>query len=120
MTGRQSHFLDVTGPANSRDLSVVSFNAVERMGEPYRITIELTHPERLARGDYLGRDAAFRIDPADGAGPRVFSGYITRFSRLKTTKDFNSYEVVVESHMARLGLVRASRVLPASDCSGNY
>ncbi|MFM0456468.1 type VI secretion system tip protein VgrG [Paraburkholderia sediminicola] len=110
LTGRQSYFLDVTGPANSRELSVVSFKAAERMGEPYRIIIELTHPESLAREDYLNRDATFTIDPADGSEPRVFAGCITRFSRTKTTKDFSSYRIVVEAHIARLGLVRASRV----------
>jgi type VI secretion system secreted protein VgrG len=109
-TGRQSCFLDVTGPANGRELSVVSFKAVERMGEPYRITIELTHPDSLTRGDYLNRDATFTIDPADGSEPRVFAGCITRFSRTKTTKDFSSYRIVVEAHIARLGLVRASRI----------
>src|SRR5271156_6118855 len=101
LTGKKSYFLDVTGPANGRDLSVVSFTAVERMGEPYRITMELTHQGGLARGDYLGRDATFRIDPADGSGPRVFAGCVTRFSKLKTTKDFSSYRIVVEAHLAR-------------------
>jgi type VI secretion system secreted protein VgrG len=110
LTGRQSYFLDVTGPANSRELSVVSFTAVERLGEPYRITIELTHTESLARGDYLGHDAAFTIAPVDGTEPRVFSGCITRFSKTKTTKDFSSYELVVEAHIARLNLTRTSRI----------
>ncbi|MGB8421743.1 type VI secretion system Vgr family protein [Paraburkholderia sp.] len=110
LTGRQSYFLDVTGPANGRELSVVSFKAAERMGEPYRIIIELTHPDSLTRGDYLNRDATFTIDPADGSEPRVFAGCITRFSGTKTTKDFSSYRIVVEAHVARLGLVRASRI----------
>ncbi|MFL9919660.1 type VI secretion system Vgr family protein [Paraburkholderia fungorum] len=109
MTGRQSYFLDMPATANARDLSVVSFEAVERMGEPYRIAIRLTHPGKLSRSDYVGRDATFSIVPADAA-PRRFAGCITRFSKLKTTKDFHSYEIVVEAHLARLGLVRSNRI----------
>jgi type VI secretion system secreted protein VgrG len=110
VAGRQSYFLDVTGPANGSTLSVVSFTAVERIGEPYRITIELTHQESLARADYLGHDATFTINPADGSDPRIFSGCITRFSRTKTTRDFTGYRIVVEAHIARLRLTRASRI----------
>lgn len=53
MPGRQAYFFVVTGPANARALSVVSFKAVERMGKPYRIVIALTKPEAPAREDYL-------------------------------------------------------------------
>jgi len=118
-TGRQSYFLDVTGPANSKALSVVSFEAVERMGDPYRIVIELTHPEALAREDYLGRDARFSIALADAeagadssatTAPRTFSGCITGFSQIKTTRDFSAYRIVVEAHIARLNLTRSSRI----------
>ncbi|MBB6186046.1 type VI secretion system Vgr family protein [Rhodanobacter sp. MP7CTX1] len=117
--GRQSYFLDVTGPANAKALSVVSFEAVERMGEPYRIVIELTHPEALAREDYLGRDARFTIAPAVAdalidssamTAPRTFSGCITGFSQIKTTRDFSAYRIVVEAHIARLSLTRSSRI----------
>ncbi|CAJ0818165.1 type VI secretion system Vgr family protein [Ralstonia flaminis] len=110
ITGRQSYFLDVLGPANGRTLSVVSFEAVESMGAPYRVTIEVTHEDELLRADYLGRDAIFTIDAADSAEPRTFSGCITRFSKLKTTADFNRYQLVVEAHIARLSLTRTSRI----------
>ena len=110
LTGRQSYHLHVQGPANGIALSVVSFEAVECMGEPYRISIELTHPSDLQRADYLGRDATFTIDAVDGAQPRTFCGCITRFSKLKTTADFSSYRIVVEAHIARLGLTRTSRI----------
>jgi type VI secretion system secreted protein VgrG len=109
VTGRQAYFLDVLGAGNANQLSVVAFEAVERIGEPYRITLTLTHPDQLARSDYLGKDATFSIVPAD-AQPRKFSGWITRFSKLKTTRDFTSYEIVVEAHLSRLASVRASRV----------
>ncbi|OUL78805.1 hypothetical protein CA602_30875 [Paraburkholderia hospita] len=109
VTGRQAYFLDVLGAGNANQLSVVAFEAVERIGEPYRITLTLTHPDQLARSDYLGKEATFSIVPAD-AQPRKFSGWITRFSKLKTTKDFTSYEIVVEAHLSRLASVRASRV----------
>lgn len=110
VTSRQPYHLDVEGPANGIALSVVSFEAVERMGEPYRISIELTHPDDLLRDNYLGRDATFTIDAGDGAEPRTFCGCITRFSKLKTTADFSSYRIVVEAHIARLRLTRTSRI----------
>lgn len=110
ITGRQSYFLEVLGPANGRALSVVSFRAVERLGEPYRVTIELTHPDDLLRADYLGRDASFTIDAAGGTRPRTFAGCITKFSKLKTTADFSSYRIVVEAHIARLALTPTSRI----------
>ncbi|MGZ2746674.1 type VI secretion system Vgr family protein [Burkholderia stagnalis] len=110
MTGRQSYFLDVSGVSESRELSVVSFTATERMGDPYRIVIELTHPKFLARGDYLGRDASFTIEPPNGARPRVFAGCITHFAKTKTTRDFSRYRIVVEAHIARLRLTRTSRI----------
>ena len=119
ITGHPSYFLDVTGPANAKALSVVSFEAVERIGETYRIVIELTHPEVLAREDYLGRDARFTIasgdaDLAEGAAgtatSRTFSGCITGFSQIKTTRDFSAYRLVVEAHIARLNLTRSNRI----------
>ena len=110
MTGRQSYHLNVQGPANGVALSVVSFDAVERMGEPYRISIELTHPHELLRTDYLGRDATFTIDASDDDEARRFCGCVTRFSKLKATADFSSYRIVVEAHIARLGLTPASRI----------
>jgi type VI secretion system secreted protein VgrG len=110
LTGRQAYFVDVPGTADASALSVVSFEAVERMGDPYRIRIELTHPDTLDRSGYLGKDATFTIAPADGTPPRAFSGCITRFSKTKTTKDFSSYELVVEAHIARLKITRTSRI----------
>ena len=118
-SSQPSYFLDVTGPANTQALSVVSFEAVERMGSAYRIVIELTHPEVLAREDYLGRDARFTIAPgvtddfAVGSSPstsRVFNGCITGFSQIKTTRDFSAYRLVVEAHIARLNLTRSNRI----------
>jgi len=114
-----SYFLDVTGPANAKALSVVSFEAVERIGSAYRIVIELTHPEVLAREDYLGRDARFTIAPGvtddfaeslSPSTPRTFSGCITGFSQIKTTRDFSAYRIVVEAHIARLNLTRSNRI----------
>ena len=109
LTGRQSYFVDVPGTANASALSVVSCRIVERMGEPWCIAVELTHPEALARRDYLGKDATFTLAP-EGGEPRPFSGCITQFSKLKTTKDFCAYRFVITAHVARLRLTRASRV----------
>jgi len=110
LTGQQHYFLEVKGPAYGVALSVVSFEAVEKIGEPYRITIELTHPNVLTRGDYLGREAVFTMDPLDRTEPRKFSGCITRFSQIKTTKDLTVYRVVVEPYIARMKLTRSSRI----------
>jgi type VI secretion system secreted protein VgrG len=106
--GRQSYFLDVPGTDSAAALSVVSFSATEKMGQPTTLTLVLTHPLQLPRADYLSRDAAFTIVPDDGA-PRKFSGYIERFSTIQTTKDFVKYEVVLKSHFARLQAVTNTR-----------
>lgn len=76
MTGRQSYFVDVSGTANAQDRSVVSFEATERMGAPYRITVALMHPDRFSRADCLSKDAAFSIVPENGAAHK-FCGCIT-------------------------------------------
>jgi len=109
-TGRQSCFLEVPGAATAAALSVVSFEAVERLGEPYEVTVQLTHPLELDRTGYLGRDAVFVIDPPDGSEPRRFAGCITRFTKTGQTHDFHAYEMVVEPHVARLRLTHASRI----------
>jgi type VI secretion system secreted protein VgrG len=110
MTGRQAYFVDVPGTASAATLSAVSFEAVERLGEPYTVTIRLTHALALDRADYLGKAATFRIDPADGTEPRQFSGCITRFSKTRHTRDFCGYELVIEPLIARLKLTHASRI----------
>ncbi|WP_416050573.1 type VI secretion system Vgr family protein [Cupriavidus basilensis] len=106
----QAYFLEVPGAASAAELSVVSFEAVERLGDTYTVTIQLTHPLPLDRADYLGKDARFLIDPGDGTAPRKFGGCITGFSETRQTHDFCAYEIVVEPLVARLRLTRASRV----------
>ncbi|CAG2160319.1 type VI secretion system Vgr family protein [Cupriavidus numazuensis] len=110
IAGRQAYFLEVPSAPTAAALSVVSFEAVERLGEPYVVTVQLTHPLELDRADYLGRDAAFVIDAADGDEPRRFAGCITRFAKTRQTRDFAAYEMVVEPLVARLRLTHASRV----------
>lgn len=73
-TGRQAYFLEVPSARSAAELSVVSFEAVERLGEPYCVKVRLTHPMDLARLDYLRKDATFVIDPVDGSEPRQFWG----------------------------------------------
>ncbi|WP_322094440.1 type VI secretion system Vgr family protein [Paraburkholderia bannensis] len=107
--GRQAYYLTVPGTDSAAPLSVVSFDATEKMGEPNVVRITLTHPEQLPRADYLGRDAAFRIVPDDGVS-RVFSGYIERFSTVQTTKDFRKYEIVLKSHIGRLAAVDNTQI----------
>jgi type VI secretion system secreted protein VgrG len=109
VTGRQAYFLDVPGTASAAALSIVSFIATEKMGAPTEVRIELTHPQQLARADYLNLDAAFSIVPDDGP-PRKFSGFIARFSTIQSTRDYVKYEVVLKSHMARLEAVTRRKI----------
>ncbi|WP_438392469.1 type VI secretion system Vgr family protein [Caballeronia sp. DA-9] len=110
VTGRQAYHLDVPSAANAKDISVVSYSAREGMASPYEITIECTHPDSLSRADYLGRDGHFTITAEDSAEPRVYCGIVTQFKRLRKTKDFFLYTIVVASQMKRLGLLHRSRV----------
>lgn len=110
LTGRESYHLDVPAAPDAEALSVVSFEATERLGEPYRVKVRVTHPLELARENYLRKPATFRMTPADGAVPRLFSGWISRFSRTKTTGDFCAYEMEVRPNVALLELTTASRI----------
>ncbi|CAG9173562.1 hypothetical protein LMG23992_02486 [Cupriavidus laharis] len=110
VTGRQAYFLDVTGAPSASGLSVVSFRAVERLGEPYEVTVQLTHPLELDRAEYLTRPAAFVIQTADGSEPRRFAGRITGFAKTRQTRDFCAYEIVVQPEVGLLGLTRRSRI----------
>ncbi|SAL19647.1 type VI secretion system Vgr family protein [Caballeronia concitans] len=111
ITGRQSYFLKVRGAAPTDGLSIVSVKAIERLGEPYHITLELTANAELALADYLGRSATFSIEPAPDEGtPREFNGVVTRFIRTRKTRDFCAYRIVVESPLARLRITKRSRV----------
>jgi type VI secretion system secreted protein VgrG len=82
LPGRQAYYLDVPGVDSAAALSVVSFTATEKMGEPNVVHIELTHPQQLPRADFLNRDAVFSI-VADYGTVRRFSGYIERFSTVE-------------------------------------
>ncbi|CAG9176397.1 hypothetical protein LMG23992_03264 [Cupriavidus laharis] len=110
VTGRQAYFLDIPGAPSASGLSVVSFRAVERLGEPYEVTIQLTHPLELDRAEYLTKAAAFVIQPADDSEPRRFAGRITGFAKTRQTRDFCAYEIVVQPEVALLGLTRRSRI----------
>lgn len=110
MPGRQAYHLDIPRAASAAELSVVSFEAVERLGDLYTVTIRLTHPLELDRAEYLNCDATFVIDPGDGSEPRRFAGWISTFSRTKRTRDFFAYEIVLRPLAARLELVRTTRI----------
>jgi type VI secretion system secreted protein VgrG len=109
VAGRQAYFLDVPGTASAAALSVVSFRAIEKMGAPTEVRIELTHPQQLARADYLNLDACFSVVADDGA-VKKFSGYIERFSTVQTTNDFTKYEITLKSHFGRLQAVTNTQV----------
>lgn len=110
VTGRQAYFLEIRSASSASGLSVASFRAVERLGEPYELTAQLTHPLELDRSDYLTKPATFVIQPADGSAPRRFAGRITSFAKTRQTQDFCAYEMVVQPEVALLGLTSRSRV----------
>ncbi|MGY6153064.1 type VI secretion system Vgr family protein [Paraburkholderia graminis] len=109
IAGRQAYFVDVPGTDSAAQLSVVNFTATEKMGAPGEVRIIATHPQQLPRADYLNRDAVFSIVPDDGVA-RKFSGYIERFSTIQTTKDFTKIEIIVKSHLGRLGAVTNTQI----------
>ena len=109
LSGRQALFLDVPGTDSAAALSVVSFEATEKMGEPNVVRIVVTHPGQLARTDYLSRDAVFRIVADDGT-VKKFSGYMERFSTVQTTKDHFRYEIVLKSHIGRLAALNTTQI----------
>lgn len=57
--GRQSYYLNVSRTESTALLSVVSFEATEKLGAPIEVRIMLTHPQQLPRADYLNLDASF-------------------------------------------------------------
>ncbi|UBM08125.1 type VI secretion system Vgr family protein [Cupriavidus metallidurans] len=110
VAGRQVYFLEVPGASSAAELSVVSFEAVERLGDPYKVTVQLTHPLELDRAEYLNRNATFVIHAGDDSEPRKFAGWISEFSKTRQTRDFCGYEIVVEPLVSRLKLTQASRI----------
>ena len=66
LPGREAYHLDVPGTPSAAALSVVSFVATEKIGEPNAVRIVLTHPLALAPADYLNRDAMLSTAPDDG------------------------------------------------------
>ena len=110
VTGLQAYHVDIPSAANAKDISVVSYSAREGMALPYEITIEFTHPELLSRADYLGRDGHFTITAEDSTEPRIYRGVVVKFKRIKKTKDFFRYTIVIEPQITRLRLLHATRV----------
>lgn len=72
----------------------MSFEATEKMSAPVAVRIVLTHPLQLSRSEYLSRDVVFSIVADDGTVQK-FSGFIERFSTIRTTKDYVKYEAAV-------------------------
>ena len=64
--GQQQCFLDVPGVEQASAFSVGDWDAIERMGAPVQIEIELTHPQRISRKHFLNRDATFIMAPQGG------------------------------------------------------
>ncbi|MDR5735842.1 type VI secretion system tip protein VgrG [Caballeronia sp. LZ025] len=110
ITGRQEYHLEVFGAEEkAQGFSVVSCSVRERMGEPVVATIVLTHPNRLSRKHFLGKDAKFSMSPLDGT-PHCFSGFIASYKTLKTSVDFTKYEIELKSHLGRLEGVSRFRI----------
>lgn len=109
MPGHARYLIDVPGVAHAGALSVVSCTVREQVGELFSASITLTHPERLAREDYLGRAATFTIAPQDGE-PQRFHGFIADFRHTKTTPDECTYIFTIKPLAARLTLTHSFRV----------
>lgn len=110
ITGRQEYHLEVFGAEEkAQGFSVVSCSVRERIGEPVVATIVLTHPNRLSRKHFLGKDAKFSMSLLDGT-PHCFSGFIASYKTLKTSADFTKYEIELKSHLGRLEGVSRFRI----------
>ncbi|WP_211709307.1 contractile injection system protein, VgrG/Pvc8 family, partial [Paraburkholderia aspalathi] len=94
--------IEVFGAERISDISVVSYRAVEKMGQSYRVDIVAACPQKLTRDVILGHEAKFRLVPDDGGEPVVYWGRITGFAHTKTTKDLSSYELVLKAHIGCL------------------
>jgi len=114
----ERYHVEIPGREGAEALSVIAFEAVERFGEPYCITVDLAHPQLLLREDYAGHNARFTLSPytavtLDDAPPediRHFHGCITHFSHLTSTPELHTYRFVIEPRVALLRLGEASRV----------
>jgi type VI secretion system secreted protein VgrG len=110
ISGRQEYRLEIFGAEEkAQGFSVISCEVKERMGDPVVLTLELTHPNRLSRNHFLGKDARFSMSPL-GATAREYSGFVASYTTLKTSADFTKYRVVVKSHLARLDGVSRFRI----------
>jgi type VI secretion system secreted protein VgrG len=110
----QHYFVQVLGFADNDAFSVQSFEARERLGEPYRIEVVLTHPQRLPRDQILGKQASFRMQPIDGQ-ERRFTGCITAWRRMQRTQDEHVYRALIEPQVARLRQVQTCRIFQQQD-----
>ncbi|WP_250439649.1 type VI secretion system Vgr family protein [Caballeronia sp. AZ1_KS37] len=109
VTGRQSQHLEVPSADSAALLSVTAHHISEKMGEPVVLTVLVSHPRAISRRDYLNQEASFSLTADDGT-TRKWSGFISSFSKIKTTNDFVSYEIVVKSHLARLQGIRDTKI----------
>ncbi|GAA0838864.1 hypothetical protein [Cupriavidus pauculus] len=107
---RQAYFLEGPSTASAKALPVLSFEAVQRLREPYDVTVQPTHPLMLDRADQLDRDDMFLIDRSDGSEACRLAGRITRFLQTRQTQHLHGYEIVIELPLARLRLTQASRI----------
>ena len=56
------YFIEVFGAERISDISVVSYRAVEKMGQSYRVDIVAACPQKLTRDVILGHEAKFRLE----------------------------------------------------------
>ncbi|WP_256377766.1 type VI secretion system Vgr family protein [Paraburkholderia pallida] len=109
LTGRQAYRLDVPGTPAAAALSVVSFTATEKMSEASVVLIVATHPQQLARADFLNQDATFSITQEDET-TREMSGVIERISVLQTSHDEVTHEFLLRSHVGRLATTTRTKI----------
>ncbi|WP_322095711.1 phage late control D family protein, partial [Paraburkholderia bannensis] len=83
--------------------------ATEKISEPSVVVIVATHPQQLARADFLNQEATFSITQDDGT-TRKLSGVIERISVLQTSHDEVTHEFLLRSHVGRLAATTRTKI----------
>jgi type VI secretion system secreted protein VgrG len=102
LSGHETYSLQVLGNEKIKDIAIVSFTLAEKAGEPYRIEIVATHPNKLKREVILSHEAKFKMALHGRGEPRIWGGRVKHFTHTKTTQGISSYEIVIEAHIGCL------------------
>ncbi|WP_250455980.1 type VI secretion system Vgr family protein [Caballeronia sp. ATUFL_M2_KS44] len=106
----QRYFLEIRGALSSATADIFSFEGDEAIGQESRYKISFTHTSHdLSQHEYLGKRGSlllqFPHDPLRQLKPdppRHKYGVVTAFSKLSSSPNQSTYEVVLESRLALL------------------